>query len=205
MSEYSLLTPEQRHTLKNIFSIILANAELIAENEREVDMLSRRLGRIKSACQRGEELLQQLGNIKPSPDTEELRPARQEASASSATKTVLVVDDEQDIVAIVSTYLTKGGYAVQGLSDSRAALEAIRRQPYAFDLLVTDMDMPHVSGESLCRQVHALRPDLPMILMTGYDRYVDKQQLVALGIDTVLTKPLERHVLMATVGRLLDA
>ena len=60
---------------------------------------------------------------------------------------ILVVDDEKDIVEIISRYLLKEGFAVQRFTDSRVAAESVRTNPFAFDLLLTDFDMPFVSGQ----------------------------------------------------------
>ena len=118
-------------------------------------------------------------------------------------KRILVVDDEEDIVEIMSRYLVKEGFAVQGMTDSRLALESMRANPFAFDLLLTDFDMPFLSGGALCRSVHEVRPDFPVLMVTGYDRHISGEQLADLGVGDMLTKPLNRHALLAAVRRLL--
>ncbi len=203
----SRLTREHGHAFKNIFSIILANAEMVAEDPgANGQQVRRRLARIVEACRRGEELVHHIRNPgSPPPMRSPDRIGKATSGAPPASKRVLVVDDEQDIVEIVSRYLKKEGFAVQGMTDSRLALESLRADPLAFDLLLTDFDMPFLSGATLCKNVLALRSDLPVLMITGYDRHVSGAQLVELGVGELLTKPLDRQALLTAIRRLLPS
>jgi len=203
VSQDGRMTREQGHALKNIFSIIIANAEMVGEELEASGQMQRRLERIKEACRRGEELVQQIRT----PEGLRGHSSQPQASEKPATATppghILVVDDEKDIVTIISRYLLKEGLTVQGMTDSRLALEQVQANPFAFDLLLTDVDMPHLSGATLCRGVHAVRPDLPVLMVTGYDRHFSGEQLADLGVGELLMKPLNRQALLAAVRRLL--
>jgi CheY-like chemotaxis protein len=203
-SEAGRLTREHGHALRNIFSTILANAAMVCEELEATGQVHRRLERIMEACHRGEELVHHIrrsGSAQaPSgqPQIGEVPPGRAMPSGC-----VLVVDDEKDIVAIISRYLNKDGLDVHGMTDSRLALKRVRANPFAFDLLLTDCDMPFLSGPALCRGVHEVRPDLPVLMVTGYDRHISPEQLSDLGVGELLTKPLNRQALLAAVRRLL--
>jgi CheY-like chemotaxis protein len=203
VSEDSRLTREQGHAFKNIFSIIIANAEMVGEELGATGQVQRRLERILEACRRGEDLVRHIRNPEDTPaDSKQHRSAWGPALAMTPGR-ILVVDDEKDIVEIISRYLRKEGFAVQGFTDSRVAAESMRTNPFAFDLLLTDFDMPFVSGATLCRTVHEMRPDLPVLMITGYDRHISTEQLSELGVADLLMKPLDRYALLGAVCRLL--
>jgi CheY-like chemotaxis protein len=201
--EESRLTREHGHAFKNIFSIILANTEMIGEALGANGQEQRRLERIVEACHRGEELVRHIRNPEdPQADSRQHQTAR-EAGLALPSGRILVVDDEKDIVEIISRYLLKEGFAVHRFTDSRVAAESVQTNPFAFDLLLTDFDMPFVSGATLCRTVHAVRPDLPVLMVTGYDRHISTEQLSELGVAELLMKPLDRQALLTAVRRLL--
>lgn len=198
------MTREQGHALMNIFGIVIANAEMLQEEAGPESHVQRRLERIVEACRRGEELVRVLRRpAMARPDDRESRPAGKAAATVPSPCRILVVDDEEDLLDIICRYLTGDGFVALGLPDSRLALEQVRADPFAFDLLLTDVDMPGLSGANLCRQVHALRPDLPLLMVTGYDRHAPAGHLAEMGVREMLMKPVRRQVLLATVRRLL--
>lgn len=201
----SRLTREQGHEFMNIFSIISANAEMVAEELGAAGQLGRRLARIIEACRRGEGLVHRIRNpefsdSQPVDDIFETTP-----SPSHPSGRVVVVDDESDVVEIISRYLMKEGLRVQGVTDSRQALEMLRADPFCCDLVITDLDMPLLTGTALCEKVHAIRPELPIIIITGYDRHISGTQNSDLGIKHFLLKPLNRGELLTVVRRLLTS
>lgn len=201
--ESSRLSREQGHEFKNIFSIILANVEMVGEELGATGQVQRRLERIMEACRRGEGLVERIRNP-------EIREQKQGADWSQAASgptmpsgRVLVVDDEADVVAIVSRYLIKEGLCVRGVTDSGQALNLLREDPFCCDLVITDMDMPSLTGAALSRELQEMRPELPVIMVTGHDRHVSGATAADLGIREVLLKPLNRQTLLTAVRRLL--
>jgi len=199
VSEDGRLTREHGHALRNIFSTILANAAMVCEELEATGQVHRRLERIMEACHRGEELVHHIRGS----GSAQAPSSQPQARGGMPAGCVLVVDDEKDIVAIISRYLNKEGLAAHGMTDSRLALERVRANPFAFDLVLTDCDMPFLSGPALCRSVHEVRPDLPVLMVTGYDRHISPEHLSDLGVGALLTKPLNRQALLAAVHRLL--
>jgi CheY-like chemotaxis protein len=199
----SSLCREHGHALKNIFSIIIANAEMIGE-EGATSLLHRRLERIIEASRRGEHLVEQIrtsGKVQPTPTN-----APVTGSASTGERLhgrVLVVDDEADVVEIIARYLGKEGLDIVGETDSLRALHRLQNGAETFDLVITDLDMPHCSGADLCRHLHAQFPLLPVIMITGYGRSVSQEEINLVGIRELLCKPLNRMQLIATIRRLL--
>ena len=117
---------------------------------------------------------------------------------------ILLVDDEESIVQVTRTLLTELGYQVAAHSNSLDALAHFRAQPTTFDLVITDLTMPQVSGITLAQAVLALRPEIPILLISGAQENLTAGVAEAVGIDAALTKPFLAHELAARVRSLLD-
>ncbi len=120
-----------------------------------------------------------------------------------AGETILVVDDEANIVELVRMYLEQDGFRVQSSGDGNEALEMIARQPPA--LLVLDLMLPGADGWEVCRRVRAgsAAPDLPIVMLTARDDDVDKIVGLELGADDYVTKPFNPRELVARVKAIL--
>ena len=122
----------------------------------------------------------------------------------TGTERLLVVDDEAVITSMLEAILQSLGYQVTVVNDSEEVLARITQTPAAFDLLITDMTMPHLTGTELTARVLAIRPDLPVILCTGFSDLINKEQARALGIRAYLMKPVSVHELATAVRTALD-
>ena len=117
---------------------------------------------------------------------------------------VLLVDDEQQIVAMLKQMLERLGYQVTCRTSSIEALEAFRQNPIVFDLVITDMTMPNMTGEQLSRQLMEIRRDVPVILCTGFSEKMSKERAGALGIKSFLMKPVVMSDLANTIRKILE-
>jgi len=109
-------------------------------------------------------------------------------------QTILVVDDEANIIALARMYLEKEGYRVESALDGAEAIRKVdERQP---TLMVLDLMLPEVDGWEVCRRVRA-NSDLPIIMLTARDDDVDKIVGLELGADDYLTKPFNPRELVA--------
>jgi PAS domain S-box-containing protein len=117
---------------------------------------------------------------------------------------ILLIDDEKDIVYTVQNTLTRLGYQVTPMTGSIEALETFRIDPDFFDVIITDLTMPHLTGVDLSKQIKQIRPDIPIILCTGYSEMIDDRKAEGLGIEAFLMKPIGNRVLAGTIRRLLD-
>lgn len=117
---------------------------------------------------------------------------------------ILVLDDEPHLAEVTGTMLANLGYTVQTESDSRKALDLFRSDSKAFDLILCDVAMPEISGDALAQEVLALRPDIPIILMTGYSDRVDEELIRKIGVKKLLSKPLLHNVLAVAVREVLE-
>ena len=103
---------------------------------------------------------------------------------------VLVVDDAQEIIDLEKSMLEVLGYSVTAFSNPEKALALFQAQPDDFDLLLTDMTMPGMTGVQLVEEVFAIRPKMPVILCTGFSELINEKQAEALGIRGYIMKPL---------------
>ena len=102
---------------------------------------------------------------------------------------VLYVDDESALVMLVTRLLRRLGYEVSGYTDPTQALQAFVSQPQSFDAVVTDLSMPTLSGFDLARKLRAVRPDIPIVLTSGYLRPEDQETASAIGVRDLILKP----------------
>ena len=116
---------------------------------------------------------------------------------------ILLVDDEESIVAWTRQVLLKFGYEVVGMTDSLAALEKFKQNPNDFDLVLTDMAMPHMTGLELSSRLIAVRPDIPIILCTGFSEGLTSQMIKDNGILDMVMKPMIASELAGTINRAL--
>jgi signal transduction histidine kinase len=118
---------------------------------------------------------------------------------------VMIVDDERALVAVAEETLAQLGYEPVGFDSSVAALQAFRAEPKRFDLVLTDETMPDFTGTELTREIRQLRPDIPIILMSGYSGTQLSERAQAAGVIDVLRKPLVRRDIAEPVARALHA
>jgi PAS domain S-box-containing protein len=116
---------------------------------------------------------------------------------------ILLVDDEPSVLEMMRRMLADLGYTVTAFTGSIEALNTYRANPDTFDLLITDMTMPNLTGTILAKKVLNIRPDLPIILCTGYSESMDKKQAESLGIREFLLKPILKKQLAATIRKAL--
>ena len=123
--------------------------------------------------------------------------------APAQRKHVMYVDDDQALVSLVQRLLRRRGYQVTGFLDPREATQALRDNPAAYDLVVTDYNMPGYCGVDLVRDSKAIRPDLPVALASGYVTAEIEAQAIEAGALALIYKPNDVDELCATVDRLI--
>ena len=124
-------------------------------------------------------------------------------SLPTGTERILVVDDEEIITRMEELMLTDLGYQVTALLDSEKALQTFIAGPDDFDLIITDMTMPHLTGLELARGILAIRPDMPIIMCTGFSELVNEEQAKAQGIREFLMKPVMKRDMSQAIRQAL--
>ena len=117
---------------------------------------------------------------------------------------ILFVDDEESLVQLGKEMLTKMGYEVVGRVNSLEAREVFRSQPDRFDLVITDMTMPNMTGVELATELMRIRPNIPIILCTGFSETVSSEKAKHLGIRQFIMKPLLKQHIAVAIRRVLD-
>jgi PAS domain S-box-containing protein len=118
---------------------------------------------------------------------------------------ILVVDDEVFIVDIMKQTLTRLGYTVTGITDSQAALALFVAKPKEFDLMITDLTMPGMTGLDLTALMMKIRPDFPVILCSGFNELINEGVVKRSGIKEIMKKPIDRYKLAEVTRSVLDA
>ncbi|NTV13034.1 MAG: PAS domain-containing protein [Desulfobulbaceae bacterium] len=128
----------------------------------------------------------------------------QEAVATARHERILFVDDEEPICLMAKEYLGGYGYLVDIANNGRDALFTVEQDLQAYDLLITDMTMPGMNGKELTEKVLAMRPDLPVILCTGYSSLIDREEAARIGVKEYVEKPLLMNNLLSRIKAVLS-
>jgi CheY-like chemotaxis protein len=117
---------------------------------------------------------------------------------------ILFVDDEAQIVKMASRILGQLGYSVTTKTNSVEALELFRARPNDFDLVISDVTMPKMTGDQLTQELIQIRPDIPVILCTGYSKRLSEEKASEIGVKAFSYKPIVKVDLAKTVRGVLD-
>ena len=116
---------------------------------------------------------------------------------------ILFIDDEEILVELGCEILHKLGYKVESTTSPDRALEVFRERPQHFDLVITDLTMPRLTGDELAEKLMQIRSDIPIILCSGYNESISKERAKDMGIRALEKKPLVIRELAATIRRVL--
>ena len=119
------------------------------------------------------------------------------------TESILYIDDEEDLVDIAKEMLGSLSYKVVGTTSSIEALKLFQANPEKFDLIITDMAMPKMTGVELAKEFMRIRPDIPIILCTGFSEAITEEEAKALGIRKFILKPILKDKLALAISRVL--
>jgi PAS domain S-box-containing protein len=131
-------------------------------------------------------------------------PAETGTSPPTGDERILFVDDEKTLVDLGRQMLERLGYRVQCRTSSIEAFELFKSRPDRFDLVITDMTMPNMTGDKLTRQIMSIRSDIPVILCTGFSEQISEESAKEMGIREFILKPLVMDNLARTVRSALD-
>jgi len=118
---------------------------------------------------------------------------------------ILLVDDDESIVRMEKKMLEELGYNITCTSNGEEALKVFTAAPGDFDIIITDMTMPYMTGADLAKNILARRPHLPIVLCTGFSELISKEKAKALGISAFIMKPIVMSELANTIRKLLDS
>ncbi len=116
---------------------------------------------------------------------------------------IIFIDDEDALVELGESMLEKLGYNSVAMKSGLEALKIIQKAPFEFDIVITDMTMPDIQGSQLARKIKKIRPDLPVILSTGFSNITDSENASPTGIDAVIAKPFTMNSLARAINKVL--
>jgi signal transduction histidine kinase/CheY-like chemotaxis protein len=140
----------------------------------------------------------------PITQKEEILKVEESSLLQTGTERILLVDDEESLLVMAKRMLEGLGYKVTSQSSSNKALETFKSNPAHFDLLMTDQSMPNLSGTELIAEVLKVRPDMPIILCSGYSTKVSEENYEKTSNNMYLSKPYSKKLLSETVRKVLD-
>jgi signal transduction histidine kinase/ActR/RegA family two-component response regulator len=120
------------------------------------------------------------------------------------TERILLVDDEEQVVAVTGELLENLGYAVTPMTSARESLLLFLKYFNDFDLVLTDLTMPYMTGLDLCRNIKEVRPEIPVVLFTGYLEEFSSESAKDAGVDAFFMKPISFKEMAKIVRRALD-
>ncbi len=121
----------------------------------------------------------------------------------AGTERILLIDDEPALVRAGQKMLERLGYAVLSTTDASEAFEAFKKAPYSFDVVIADKTMPGMTGFELASALKLIRPDIHIIICTGYSESDDRDKAQELGVDDFILKPIRTRILAESVRKVL--
>jgi len=138
-------------------------------------------------------------------ETDEETEIAEAGQTKNGKERILLVDDEEPIVDVEQQMLERMGYTVTSHTSSTEALEVFGEKPEQFDLVITDMTMPTMTGDQLAQRLMDIRPDIPVILCTGFNEAITEEKALEMGISKFVMKPVIKNDLATTIRTVLDA
>lgn len=199
------------HALNNVLAVIQLNATMAGENLASGKALEGEFEEITAAVARGKQMLEELsalldaGSAKGSMEVSGPVPLSRPRSSAEAraeadgAKRILFVDDEKELAQLGQRLLIKKGYQVDFFTDSTAAYEVFAADPQGFDLVITDQNMPGMNGIQLAGKILRLRPDIPILVCTGYSTGFSRWNFQEHGFSELLVKPYQPAELLSAI------
>ena len=140
----------------------------------------------------------------PLVDEKSLIEEEQRPDLPKGSERILFVDDEKAAVTAMEKILNRLGYKTAVTTSSLNALELFKNNPQIYDLVITDMTMPDMTGKQLALEIRAIRPDVPVILCTGFSDQINEEEAEAAGIDEYMIKPINMEDIAFAIRKALD-
>lgn len=203
---------EATSELNNILQIIASASSLVDYASANHEASAKQLTILRASIERAENLAAKLVKQSGGPDEKVLTNPKLGSLAKKSTsrsgdrkQSILVVDDEQMTLALVSRILTEGGYQVTTAQSGFECLDVFRRNPYEFHLVLLDLTMPFMDGEETFHRLREIRPDMPVVMCTGFIQHDRLQSLMANGLAGFLRKPVAPNEIIDHIRAILSS
>lgn len=203
------------HVFNNMLSIIIGNTELAMEELPSEHTVQANLDEIRLATLRAKDVVKQLVDFSQARDsqrylmnlydqTQNTLNRYDEDSIPTGNERILYIDDEHAITKSAQSTLGRLGYDVTALNDPGLALSLFKSDPTRYDLVITDMTMPKLTGDDLSKEMLKVRNDVPIIICTGHNDKLDAQRALEIGIRHYANKPLAKSEIARLIRSVLD-
>lgn len=218
------------HDFSNLLGAMLGNVEICVEEVPESSTARECLDDVLAAIWRARDLVQQILDLgqssnrilgkraeESSPDKVGCLPVNLSVhdnvcdakvlskSGNEVQANILLVDDDNGILRAYKRMLNSLGHRVTFFLNPMEALELFRHNPAEFDLVISDMMMPGMTGDELVRSMLSIRPDIPIILSTGQNDSMDSKRAASMGVALFMPKPVRKDMLAAAIRSLLGS
>ncbi|MDH5518165.1 MAG: transporter substrate-binding domain-containing protein [Gammaproteobacteria bacterium] len=136
-------------------------------------------------------------------DTPGIQQAENKSKIHTGNRRILIIDDEKNILNLLEAVFTSKDYEVALFDNSQLALAAFKASPNNFDAVITDQTMPNLTGKEVSQEILSIRPELPIILCTGFSEHIDEKSAKEIGIRAFLRKPVKNSTLLKTIEDLI--
>jgi CheY-like chemotaxis protein len=199
--------------LNNLLQIISGTSAEIANLREENDGSEQYLSMLRASIERAEAVAGQLGEqaggtkqkVAMHPELAGFVKPKKVASMPIAKPQILVVDDEEMALMLVKQLLTTAGYQVTTAQSGFECLDLFRRRPLSYQLVLLDLTMPFMDGEETFHRLREIRPDVPVMLCTGFIQNERLEQLMTAGLAGFLRKPFAPDEIAAQVKAILES
>ncbi|MEA3225823.1 MAG: response regulator, partial [Planctomycetota bacterium] len=123
----------------------------------------------------------------------------------TGSETILFVDDEASVMKLGQRMMERLGYKIDATMSPTDALERFRSTPDKYDLVITDMSMPEMTGVALAEELMSIRADIPVIICTGHSALIDEEKAKILDIAAFVMKPFSRQKIAKIIRQVLDS
>lgn len=145
-----------------------------------------------------------LDHINQKTDSEEKQKEIKVVPSNTTSAHILIVDDESSVAQFMQDLLEEFNYTITTTTSSKKAISLVENSPSEYDLIITDQTMPELSGTEMIKHVLDINPDIPVILSSGYNEQVSKQDAIKLGFSNYLSKPINSKLLIASIEEILQ-
>ncbi len=187
------------HDFNNILGVIAGYTELAINDVKGNETICSKLEHSLKATKRGKELIQQILAFSRQEGQETLSPDKRRGN-----ETILLVDDEASLLKVGKEMLEYMGYIVEIESSSVNALSLFSSKPDKYDLVITDYIMPQMTGIELAREIIKIRNNIPLIICTGFDEILSRDQLEKESIRMLVFKPFTLNEITEKIRLVLD-
>lgn len=207
----STTLPHSTHELNNNLAAVIGYTDLAIQQTTPGSTIHENLHKSLDAAQKSQALVKELSSPTKKAQTDGIDPSNVDNEGKQrrqpilgGDEKILFVDDEEILVTMTRQIMEELGYQFHGETSSIAAMKHFEESPDYYDLVITDQSMPHLTGIKMAENMLKIRPNLPVIIYTGYSDEIDQEWAKSIGIKDFIFKPVTASTLTRSIREILD-